>query len=89
VKDSNYAPQDLTDFFSVIGEAKRTKKKKLEEIVSNSFDEFFWEPLVSDLDTKVPKNSNVDIDISENLECEVEDYTPPSTNLLIAKYLIK
>lgn len=36
---------DLTDFFSLIKEAKKDKKEKIDEIVANSFDDYFWKPL--------------------------------------------
>jgi len=36
---------DLGDFFKQIGEEKKKRKKEVDEIVSNSFEEFFLSPL--------------------------------------------
>lgn len=54
MKDFEFKSQDLTDFFSLIGEAKKEKKEKMEELVSNSFEDYFWKQLQSE-ETVTPK----------------------------------
>lgn len=48
MKDFDFKSQDLNDFFSLIGEAKKEKKEKMEELVSNSFEDYFWKQLQSE-----------------------------------------
>lgn len=48
MKDFDSKSQDLNDFFSLIGEAKKEKKEKMEELVSNSFEDYFWKQLHSE-----------------------------------------
>lgn len=55
MSDFNLDQEDLNDFFSLIGNAKKEKKEKLEELVSNSFDEYFWEKLKEDIAPKKKK----------------------------------
>lgn len=52
MKDFDFKSQDLNDFFSLIGEAKKEKKEKLEELVSNSFEDYFWKQLQTEESTK-------------------------------------
>jgi hypothetical protein len=53
VKDLDYQNKDLNNFFSLISEAKKEKKDRVNAIVSNSFDDYFWKPL-----TKEPTSKN-------------------------------
>jgi len=50
VKDFDFKSKDLNDFFSLIGEAKKEKKEKIEELVSNSFEDYFWKELEKEVD---------------------------------------
>jgi hypothetical protein len=53
VNDFDFQNKDLNNFFSLISEAKKEKKEKIDSIVSNSFDDYFWKPL-----TKGPTSKN-------------------------------
>ena len=55
MSDFDFKSPDLNDFFSLIDSAKKEKKEKLEELVSNSFDEYFWEKLKEDITPKKKK----------------------------------
>lgn len=44
---------DLSEFFTTIGVEKKKKKKELDDLISNSFEEFFLQPLKEEI---VPKN---------------------------------
>jgi hypothetical protein len=52
---------DLNDFFSLIKEAKKEKQEKIDEIVANSFDDYFWKPLTTNISgkKKIKKKSNI------------------------------
>lgn len=50
--DSN----DLSDFFSTISEGKKIKKEELNELVGESFDDFFWSKLKEEVEPKKTKN---------------------------------
>lgn len=50
MKDFNFKSTDLNDFFSLISEAKKEKKDKIGELVSNSFEEYFWEELKKEVE---------------------------------------
>jgi hypothetical protein len=61
VKDLDFNQQDLNDFFSLITEAKKEKKKKTEELVSNSFEDLFWKSISKPQKTKRKKLKNNEI----------------------------
>lgn len=56
MKELGFGSKDLNDFFSLIDEAKKERKEKMEELVSNSFDEYFWEKLT---ENKKPKKKKI------------------------------
>jgi hypothetical protein len=49
--DSN----DLSDFFSTISEGKKIKKEELNDLVGESFDDFFWSKLKEEVEPKKTK----------------------------------
>lgn len=57
MKDLDCKTKDLSDFFSLISEAKKENKEKLNELVANSFDDYFWRPLKNQ--TKLKSNSSI------------------------------
>lgn len=88
MKNSEVSKIDLNNFFSLISEAKKEKKEKIEELVSNSFDDYFWKPLTSEPKQKVKKLKKskkiekIQEEISEDLENK-----PSDNNILIEKSL--
>ena len=88
MKTPNFSSKDLSDFFSLVGEAKKEKKEKLEELVSNSFEEYFWEKLKED--TKPKKKKKIKSRPEVSLIGRGELSTPTITeerNTLIEKSL--
>jgi hypothetical protein len=59
VSKSNLNQEDLNDFFSLIGNAKKEKKEKMEELVSNSFEDYFWEELKKETEPKKKNKKNI------------------------------
>lgn len=58
MKNFNSKPQDLNDFFSLISEAKKEKKEKNEELVANSFEDYFWGKLEEEIKPKKKKKKS-------------------------------
>jgi hypothetical protein len=48
---------DLVDFFTTVNQAKKLQKEELDSLISNSFEEFFLEPLKEQV--KKPKKKSV------------------------------
>ena len=51
----DFQNKDLNNFFSLISEAKKEKKEKIDSMVSNSFDDYFWKPLTEESTSKNKK----------------------------------
>lgn len=91
MKNFDFKSTDLNDFFSLIGEAKKEKKEKIEELVSNSFEEYFWKEIEKEVVSPKPKkkqSSSKSTDVSligrgEGASTSVNE----SKNLLIEKSL--
>lgn len=61
---------DLNDLFKVLAEGKKQTKKEFDDLVSDSFDNLFWQPLVED--KQKPKKIKKKKYIKEDLEPVVE-----------------
>ena len=56
--DIDFKDKDLNNFFSLISKAKMEKREKIDQIVSNSFEEYFWNPLTEDVELHKNKNKS-------------------------------
>lgn len=80
---------NLSEFFSIIGEAKKRQREKTEEIVSSSFEDFFWKPLQEEVVPKKVKKIKPTIDkikkkkkietnlVNESVNLEESNFTEP------------
>jgi hypothetical protein len=50
---------NLSEFFSVVSSEKKKQKEELDKLISNSFEEFFVQPLKEELSLKKPKKVKI------------------------------
>jgi hypothetical protein len=63
---------DLSDFFKLVSEEKRKKKKELESLISDSFDDLFLKPLEETVSSpkkeKIPKKNKKKVIVEETIQ---------------------
>ena len=101
MNDFDFENKDLNDFFSLISEAKKERKEKVDAIVSNSFDDYFWNPLAKQTTPKNKKrkknqvspfigkgeNSSLDIQVNNSTISSVSEEVIIKDKTLIEKSL--
>lgn len=82
---------NLSEFFSAVGVEKKKKRKEIDELVSNSFDDFFIRPLQEEISQKKIKEPLIEDDPIEDelIEDILEEEIIPEENIenLIEKSL--
>ena len=73
---------DLNDFFSLIDKAKKEKKERMEELVSNSFEDYFWEKLKEDTKPKKKKKSPSGVSLVGRGEISTPSITEEKNSLI-------
>jgi hypothetical protein len=78
---------NLSEFFTTIGTEKKRKKEELDSLISNSFEDFFLQPLKEEIaPKKVKRKKKIEPQITESItESNVEIVANPPT--LIEKSL--
>ena len=71
---------DLSEFFSTVGVEKKKKKDEIQSLISNSFEEFFLQPLKEEI---LPPKKKV----KNKAKPKVEDKIEENKNILIEKSL--
>jgi hypothetical protein len=60
---------NLSEFFTTVGVEKKKKKEELDNLISNSFDEFFLQPLKKEIaPKKVKKKTKIKSNIKESVD---------------------